>query len=77
MPFPISDPLGLKLLTRLQLNFNLLNKHKFKHNFRDHMCSFFGGVKTTDHYLLRCQNFALFRSDFLNRVLKLMLNSEI
>ena len=76
--FSISDPLDLKLLTR----FNLfhLNEHKFRHNFRDNvtfMCCCSGGAKTKDHYLLRCQNFAFLRSNFLNRILKLMLNSEI
>ena len=33
--FSISDPLGLKLLTRLQLNFSHFDEHKFMHNFRD------------------------------------------
>ena len=60
--FSISDPLGLKLLTRLRLNFSHLNEHKFRHNFRDTvnpMCSCGAGIETTDHYLLRSQNFPL------------------
>ena len=52
--FSISDPLGLKLLTRFQLNFNHINAHKFRHNFRDtvdSMCSCGAGIETTGHHL--------------------------
>ena len=64
--FSISDPLGLKLLNCLQIDFSHLNEHKFRHNFRDTvnpMCPCGPGIETTDHYLLRCQNFALIRFD--------------
>ena len=30
--FSIHDPQGVKLLSRLRLNFSHLNEHKFKHN---------------------------------------------
>ena len=33
--FSISDPLGLKLLTRFRLNFGHLNERKLRHNIRD------------------------------------------
>ena len=33
--FNVTDYSGLKLLTRLRLNFSHLNEHKFRHNFRD------------------------------------------
>ena len=33
--FALHDSLGIKLLTRLRLDCNHLNKHKFRHNFRD------------------------------------------
>ena len=55
--FSMSDPLGLKLLTRLRLNLSHLNKHKFWHNFRDNvnpMCSYRAGIETNDHQLLCC-----------------------
>ena len=64
----------MKLLTRLQLNFSHLNEHKFRRNFRDTvnlMCSCSAGIEATDHYLLRCQNFALVRSSFLNRIFEI------
>ena len=33
--FAVHDINGLKLLTRLRLNFCHLNEHKFRHNFND------------------------------------------
>ena len=33
--FGVSDIYGIKLLTRLRLNFSHLNEHKFRHNFDD------------------------------------------
>ena len=52
------DISGLKLLTRLRLNFSHLNEHKFRHNFKDTinpMCSSGFEPETADHYLLRCK----------------------
>ena len=62
---------GLKLLTRLRLNFNHLNEHKFRHNFKDtinpmHSCDFV--PETTDHYLLRCKLYTDLRLDLLNNI---------
>ena len=31
--FSIYDPLGIKLLNRLRVDFSHLNEHKFRHNF--------------------------------------------
>ena len=33
--FSIHDPVGVKLLTRLRLQFGHLNDQKFRHNFKD------------------------------------------
>ena len=33
--FDIHNPIGIKLLNRLRLNFSHLNDHNFHHNFRD------------------------------------------
>ena len=33
--FSIYDPLGIKLLNRLRVDFSHLNEHKFRHNFAD------------------------------------------
>ena len=35
------------------------------------MCSCSAGIEATDHYLLRCQNFALVWLSFLNRIFKI------
>ena len=70
--FSISDPLGLKLLAHLKINFSHHNEHKFRHNFKytvHPMCSCGAGMETTDH--LRCQNFAVVRSSFLNRIFEI------
>ena len=55
--FSIYDPLGVKLLTRLRLQFSHLNEHKFRHGFEDTintMCACRSEVETTEHFLLRC-----------------------
>lgn len=39
------------------------------------MCFSAAGVKTNDHYLLRCQNVALARSSFLNRTFEINVKS--
>ena len=49
--FSISDPVVLKLLTRLRLNFNHLNEHKFRHKLRNTanpLCSCDAGIEATD-----------------------------
>ena len=55
--FSIYDPLGVKLLTRLRLQFSNLNEHKFRHGFGDTintMCACGSEVETTKYFLLRC-----------------------
>ena len=55
--FSVYDPFGVKLLTRLRLQFSHLNEHKFRHGFNDTlnpMCPCGTEVETTEHFLLRC-----------------------
>ena len=55
--FSIFDPLGVKLLTRLRLQFSHLNEHKFRHGFGDTINVMFAcgsEVETTEHLLWRC-----------------------
>ena len=50
----IHDTKGLKLLTRLRLNFSHLNEHKFRHGFKDtvdSMCKCGVEKETTLHFL--------------------------
>ena len=53
--FDVHNPIGIKLLNRLRLNFSHLNEHKFRHNFRctvnlSYLCN--AETETTSHYLL-------------------------
>ena len=55
--FRVYDPLGVKLLTRLRLQFSHLNEHKFRHGFSDtgnpvRACG--TEIETTEHFFLRC-----------------------
>ena len=66
--FAIHDTKGLKLLTRLSLNFSHLNEHKFRHGFKDTvdpMCKC--GVETL-HFLLRCRLYSNIRTELLDDI---------
>ena len=55
--FSIYDPLGVKLLTRLGLQFSHINEHKFRHGFVDTinaMCAWRSEAETTEHFLFSC-----------------------
>ena len=59
--FSIYDPLGVKLLTRLRLQFSHLNEHKFRHGFGDTinaMCACGSEVETTENFHLRCHRYS-------------------
>ena len=67
--YNIHDPLGLKLLTRLRVNFSHLREHKFRHNFLDipnPLCSCSLEIESTNHYLLRCPFYAPLRKALLD-----------
>ena len=66
--FAVHDITGLKLLTRLRLNFSHLNEHKFRHNFNNTinpMCSCSKEPETTLHYLLHCNFYSIYRLELL------------
>ena len=72
--FSIHDPVGVKLLTRLRLQFSHLNEHKFRHNFNDcvsAMCDCGAETETTSHFFLRCQFFANERQKLLDDVYRI------
>ena len=63
--YKINDPLGIKLLTRLQLGFSHLSEHKFRHNFGgwpNPLCSCSLETGSTLHCFLRCQNYTTLRT---------------
>ena len=69
--YNVHDPVGLKLLTRLRVNFSHLREHKFRHNFRDTLnplCSCSLEIETTNHYLLRCPFYAIMRKTLLDSI---------
>ena len=71
--FSIYDPLGVKLLTRLRLQFSHLNEHKFRHGFGDTinaMCACGSEVETTEHFLLRCHLYSPQRLELTENLLK-------
>ena len=68
------NPIGVKYLNKLRLNFNHLNEHKFHHNFRDTanpLCCCNTETETTSHYLLRCHLFSEQRTKLLENLQKL------
>ena len=76
-PFPASvydihDPQGTLLLTRLRVGFSHLREHKFRHNFNDTedpVCNCRTNcIETTEHYLLHCPNFSLYRTELFSNL---------
>ena len=69
--FAVHDINGVKLLTRLRLDFSHLNELKFGHNFNDiinPICSCGKEAETTLHYLLRCDLYLIHRLELLNDI---------
>ena len=69
--YNVHDPVGVKLLSRLRLQFSHLNEHKFRHGFNDSvdpMCPCGSEVETTEHFFLRCQCFSIQRSELFNNL---------
>ena len=69
--FNIFDPIGLKLLTRLRLEFTHLNEHRFRHNFENcvnPLCPCSLNTENIEHYLLHCYHFTHHRISLMNSV---------
>ena len=69
--YNIFDPVGLKFLTRLRLDFGHLNEHTFRHIFQDclnPLCSCSLETEDAKHYLLTCHRFFQQRIDLINSV---------
>ena len=68
--FKIHDIKGIKLLTRLRVEFSDLRSHRFKHNFNSAspLCVCQTGIKDNEHYLLHCPRFAHQRRVMLDLV---------
>ena len=55
--YDFHNALGVVLLTRLNVVFSHLREHKLSHKFAD-----INDIETTEHYLLHCPNFFLYRN---------------
>ena len=63
------NPVGLKVLTRLQVGLSHLNEHKFKHNFSNciiPLCSCSLEVGSASHFFLHCLCFSSIRKIVFN-----------
>ena len=69
--FAIHDTKGLKLLTRLSLNFGHLNEDKFRHGFKDTvdpMCKCGVETEKTLHFLLCCSLYSNNTTELLDNI---------
>ena len=69
--FNVHNPIGVKYLNRLRLNFSHFKEHKFHHNFRDTinpLCCCNTETETISHYLLRCHLFSEQRTKLLENL---------
>ena len=65
------DPIGVKLMSSLRLQFTRSNEHKFRHGFNDTvnpMCLYGIDIETTANFLLRCYCFSTKRSQDINNL---------
>ena len=77
--FNIFDPKGLKLLTRLRLEFSHLNEHRFRHNFEEcvnPLCSCSLKTEDIEHCLLHCHHLSPLLSNLMNSVNYVLYNFE-
>ena len=71
--FSVYDPYGVKLLTRLRLQFIHLKEHKFRHGFGDTACPMCGcnaEIEDTAHFLLRCHFYNIKRFELFSNINK-------
>ena len=68
--FNIHDLDGVKLLTRLRVEFSDLRSHRFHHNFHcpDPSCLCKTGIEDNEHFLLHCPRFTSQRKGLLDLV---------
>ena len=68
--FNIHDLDGVKLLTRLRVEFSDLRSHRFHHNFHcpDPSCLCKTGIEDNEHFLLHCPRFTSQRKSLLDLV---------
>ena len=68
--YNIRDILGIRLLTKLRVEFSALNGHRFKHNFvcLSPMCVCGTGTEDNEHFLLHCPLYSILRQDLFDQL---------
>ena len=77
--FDAHNPIGIRLLVRLRLNFSHLSQHRLFHNFwntGNPFCLYNAENETTSHYLLRCPLFSEQRTKLINLELEILINLD-
>ena len=71
--FGVHDIEGVRLLTRLRVQFSDLRGHRFRHRFHcsNPMCLCHTGSEDNEHFLLHCPRYTNYRKDLLDRVSKI------
>ena len=68
--FDFHDIEGVRLLTRLPVEFSDLREHRFRHNIQcfSPMCFCQTGIENNEHFLLHCPRHSSHRRDLLDRI---------
>ena len=68
--FGIRDKFGIKLLTKIRVNFSDLLDHRFNHSFNceNPICSCGVEDETSVHFFLRCPHFSALRAVLLSKI---------
>ena len=68
--YRVSDIPGIRLLTRLRLQFSALNEHLFRHAFEclSPVCNCGLAIKDNEHFLLHCPQYYTFRLDLFGQL---------
>ena len=72
--FSVHDVYGVKLLSRLRLNFSHINEHKVRHGFKDGTnctCDCGSATEKILHFLMQCQQYQAIILELLNSIYKL------
>ena len=68
--FGAHDIEGVRLLTRLRVQYSDFREHRFRHRFHcsNPTCLCQTGIEDNEHFLLHCPRFTIYRKDLLDRV---------
>ena len=72
--YNIYDIEGVRILTKLRLNFSALNEHRFRHRFNivSPLCNCSTANEDTEHFLLHCPMFYHLRRNLLGQLSKIL-----